>query len=62
VLARDFAGWGKQFPAARRAAEELLVDYPLRQRVWFMDKYLYPSLGIQRDFTMTSTRQSRPNL
>jgi len=49
VLARDFAGWGKRFPAAKREAEVLLVDFPQRQRVWFMDKYLYPSLDIRRE-------------
>jgi len=49
VLARDFAGWGKRFPAAKREAEELLVDFPQRQRVWFMDKYLYPSLDNHRE-------------
>jgi len=49
ILARDFAGWGKRFPAAKREAEELLVDVPQRQRVWFMDKYLYPSLDIDRE-------------
>ena len=50
ILARDFAGWGRQYPVAKRAAEEMLVDYPMRQRVWFMDKYLYPSLGMRREF------------
>lgn len=49
ILARDFAGWGKRFPAAKREAEELLIDFPQRQRVWFMDKYLYPSLDIHRE-------------
>jgi hypothetical protein len=50
VLARDFAGWGKRFPAAKREAEGMLIDFPLRPRTWFMDKYLYPSLGIHREF------------
>jgi hypothetical protein len=50
ALARDFAGWGKRFPAARREAEALLVDFPQRERGWFMDKYLYPSLTLQREF------------
>ena len=53
TLARDFAGWGKRFPAAKREAEEILVDFPQRQRVWFMDKYLYPSLDMQRDLVGT---------
>jgi len=49
VLARDFAGWGRRFPSARREAEAMLGDFPLRQqRTWFMDQYLYPSLGIHR--------------
>jgi hypothetical protein len=50
VLARDFAGWGKRFPLARREAEALLVDFPQRERGWFMDKYLYPSLTLHREF------------
>lgn len=50
VLARDFAGWGKQFPTAKREAEKLLGDLPPGQRVWLMDLYLYPSLSIRREF------------
>jgi hypothetical protein len=50
VLARDFAGWGKRFPRARREAEEMLGDLAQRERAWFMDKYLYPSLSIHREF------------
>jgi hypothetical protein len=49
VLARDFAGWGKRFPGPRREAEEMLLDFPQRERSWFMDKYLYPSLNIHRE-------------
>ena len=50
VLARDFAGWGRRFPSAKREAEAMLGDFPLRQqRTWFMDQYLYPSLGIHRE-------------
>jgi hypothetical protein len=50
VLARDFSGWGKRFPAAKREAEKTLVDLPLREPNWFMDKYLYPSLTLHREF------------
>jgi hypothetical protein len=50
VLARDFAGWGNQFPTAKREAEKLLGDYPQRQRVWLMDLYLYPPLCVRREF------------
>ncbi len=50
VLARDFADWGKQFPAAKREAERLLSEYPLRPRIWLMDLYLYPPLCIRREF------------
>jgi hypothetical protein len=49
VLARDFAGWGRRFPTAKREAETILVDFPTRQRAWFMDKYLYPSLNTHRE-------------
>jgi len=52
VLARDFAGWGKRFPAAKHEAEGMLVDFPQRERVWFMDKYLYPSLTIHREIAI----------
>jgi hypothetical protein len=49
TLARDFAGWGKQFPAAKREAEKMLDDIRLQPHVWFMDGYLYPSLTAHRE-------------
>jgi hypothetical protein len=49
MLARDFAGWGKRFPAAKREAERLLGDMAGQSHTWFMDMYLYPSLGIHRE-------------
>jgi hypothetical protein len=48
VLARDFSGWGRRFPGAKRKAEAMFADFSPRQRVWFMDKYLYPSLNLHR--------------
>jgi hypothetical protein len=51
VLARDYGGWGKRFPAAKREAEAMLVDFPLRSCNWFMDRYLYPSIGLSRDLS-----------
>lgn len=53
VLARDFAGWGKRFPDAKREAEALLGRLPSRQRIWLMDMYLYPPLGIHRELVNT---------
>jgi hypothetical protein len=53
ILARDFSGWGKRFPGAKREADGKLVDFPARQRVWFMDKYLYPSLNTHRELVGT---------
>ena len=53
MLARDFAGWGRRFPQAKREAERLLVEYPLRPRIWLMDLYLYPPLGIHRELVST---------
>ena len=53
VLARDYAGWGRRFPAAKREAENLLGDLPPGQRVWLMDWYLYPSLGVRPGFAST---------
>jgi hypothetical protein len=50
VLARDFAGWGSQYPTAKREAEKLFGDHPQRQRVWLMDLYLYQPLGVRREF------------
>jgi hypothetical protein len=55
VLARDFAGWGRRFPLAKREAEALLVDFPQREHGWFMDKYLYPSLTLHREFANVLT-------
>jgi hypothetical protein len=49
VLARDFAGWGKRHPAAKSKAEAMYVDFPPRERGWFMDKYLYSSLNTHRE-------------
>jgi hypothetical protein len=49
ALARDFAGWGGRFPAARREAKALLEDFP-RQHLWLMDMYLYPLFGFHREF------------
>jgi hypothetical protein len=59
VLARDFAGWGKRFPAAKRDAEAILIDFPQRQRNWFMDRYLYPSLSTHREL-VSSIAPSTP--
>lgn len=50
VLARDFAGWGRQFPAAKREAEKLLAEFPRRPGASLMDFYLYPPRGIRREF------------
>ena len=49
TLARDFAGWGKRFPAAKREAEKMLGDSAPRPNVWFMDGYLYPSRAARRE-------------
>jgi hypothetical protein len=50
ALARDFAGWGRRFPAAKRDAEKLLGEARTAKHVWFMDMYLYPSLGVNREW------------
>ena len=54
ALARDFAGWGKRFPTAKREAEKLVGDAP-EPRIWLMDLYLYPSSGARRELTNTLT-------
>jgi hypothetical protein len=51
VLARDYVDWGKRFPAAKREAEKLIGDVSGRPRTWLMDLYLYPPLGIDREFS-----------
>ncbi len=53
MLARDFAGWGRRFPQAKREAERLLGEHPPRARIWLMDFYLYPPLGIHRELVST---------
>jgi hypothetical protein len=50
VLASDFAGWGKRFPAAKSTAETLLGPRSPGQRVQLMDLYFYPSLTARREF------------
>lgn len=50
VLARDFADWGKKFQKAKQEAEKALGDFRSRERAWLMDLYLYPPLGIRREF------------
>ncbi len=42
VLSRDFAGWGKRFPLAKRKAESLIHEFLPNPRVWLVDMYLYP--------------------
>jgi hypothetical protein len=49
TLARDFAGWGKRFPAAKREAQKMFDGAAQRPHVWFMDGYLYPSLAAHRE-------------
>jgi hypothetical protein len=41
LLARDFSGWGKRFPAARRDAEKVLNNLSQPRRTWLMDLYLF---------------------
>jgi hypothetical protein len=60
VLARDFAKWGKQFPAAKREAEKVLGDIPSRKRTWLMDLYLFPPLGVRRELAEALTPSSTP--
>jgi hypothetical protein len=49
VLARDFSGWGRRFPAARSEAEKLLGSCPQLRRTWLMDLYLFPPAGVRRE-------------
>jgi hypothetical protein len=60
VLARDFASWGNRFPAAKREAEKVLGDLPSRRRTWLMDLYLFPPIGVGREFADALTLSSTP--
>ena len=55
VLARDFSGWGKRFPAAKREAEKVLAELPQLRRTWLMDLYLFPPIGVRREFAEVLT-------
>jgi hypothetical protein len=46
LLARDFSGWGKRFPAARCKAEKVLNNSPQPRRTWLMDLYLFRPPGV----------------
>ena len=50
VLARDFSGWGKRFPAAKGEAEKILGRLPQLRRTWLMDLYFFPPVGVRREF------------
>ncbi len=51
VLARGFAGWGKRFPSAKRAADKFIGEASPNRRTWLMDQYFYPPLGVRRECT-----------
>lgn len=53
VLARDFGGWGKRYPAAKKKAELVMGEFLLNQRNWLMDRYLYPPVAVHREFAAT---------
>jgi hypothetical protein len=48
ILARDFSGWGKRFPAAKHEAEKILGRLPQLRGAWLMDLYFFPPLGARR--------------
>jgi hypothetical protein len=49
VLARDFAGWGKRYPAAKREADLLLSEILHRQNDCLLNMYMYPAPGNRRE-------------
>ena len=55
VLARDFSGWGKRFPAAKGEAEKILGRLPQLRRAWLMDLYFFPPVGVRRELADTLT-------
>jgi hypothetical protein len=42
LLARDFAGWGRRFPSAKRKADALIGEFRPNSQSWLLDQYLYP--------------------
>jgi hypothetical protein len=60
VLARDFAGWGKRYPAAKRDADLLLGEFQQWQHHCLMDMYMYPELGIRREFAQALAPLATP--
>src|ERR1700727_1246313 len=61
VLARDFSGWGKRFPAAKGEADKMLAGCPLVRRAWLMDLYLFRPTGVRRAVADTLTSQRIAN-
>jgi hypothetical protein len=55
ILARDFSGWGNRFPTAKREAVKALGGLPQLRRAWLMDLYLFPPLGVRREFADSLT-------
>jgi len=49
ILNRDFLGWGKRFPAAKREADGLLAGFATKPRSWYMDQYLYSSFNLPQE-------------
>jgi len=61
VLARDFVGWGKQFPDAKQEAERLLGTFQHAQRIWLMDTYVRPPLSIHHELTGPFVQSANTN-
>jgi hypothetical protein len=59
VLARDFSGWGKRFPAAKREAEKVLGRLPHLRRAWLMDLYVFRPLGVRRELLRADVLPNR---
>ena len=45
VLVRDYAGWGRRFPAAKRKADTLIAEFRPNSQGWLIDLYLYPRIN-----------------
>lgn len=56
VLARDFAGWGTQFPDARQKAKKLLDASAATPRMWLMNEYVHGTSGINREYARLLAR------
>jgi hypothetical protein len=64
VLARDYAGWGRRFPSAKRQADALIGEFRPNSHGWLIDLYMYPRFRSRSTLTsalaLTDEWKSQP--